>query len=117
MTLPVTNYEDLLDQVRELTQETILVQEQLASDLFSTIDSADLNHNLALIQKNYERGILPLFNSLFICAQQLFSVLLLKACDARSAWKEFFQSITDILVPKQFSKYFTYFRGEAIFKV
>ncbi|XP_011500880.1 PREDICTED: uncharacterized protein LOC105364598 [Ceratosolen solmsi marchali] len=57
MTLPVSNYEELLDKVRELTQETILVQEQLASDLFNTEDSADLNHNLALIQKNYERGI------------------------------------------------------------
>ncbi|XP_058789184.1 uncharacterized protein LOC131663102 isoform X2 [Phymastichus coffea] len=58
MTLPVSNYEDLLDQVQKLTQETILLQEQLSADLIGAPDdSADVNHNLALIQKNYERGI------------------------------------------------------------
>lgn len=44
MTLPVSSYEALLVQVRELTNETILLQQQLSSDLFDSIDhSSDVN--------------------------------------------------------------------------
>jgi len=56
MTLPVSSYEELLIQVRELTHETILLQRQLSSDLFDNADPPDVNHNFSGVQKNYERG-------------------------------------------------------------
>ena len=56
MTLPVSNYQELLIQVRELTHETIRLQRQLSSDLFDNADPPDVNHNFSLGQKNYERG-------------------------------------------------------------
>ncbi|XP_012245598.1 uncharacterized protein LOC100744104 isoform X6 [Bombus impatiens] len=56
MTLPVSNYQELLIQVRELTHETIRLQRQLSSDLFDNADPPDVNHNFSLGQKNYENG-------------------------------------------------------------
>lgn len=56
MTLPVSSYEELLIQVRELTHETILLQRQLSSDLFDNADPPDVNHNFSFVQKNYEKG-------------------------------------------------------------
>lgn len=56
MTLPVSSYEELLIQVRELTHETILLQRQLSSDLFDNVDPPDVNHNFSFAQKNYEKG-------------------------------------------------------------
>ncbi|XP_026825222.1 uncharacterized protein LOC105283639 isoform X2 [Ooceraea biroi] len=56
MTLPVSSYEELLIQVRELTHETILLQRQLSSDLFDNADPPDVNHNFSCVQKNYEKG-------------------------------------------------------------
>ncbi|XP_026675357.1 uncharacterized protein LOC108632269 isoform X2 [Ceratina calcarata] len=56
MTLPVSNYQELLVQVRELTHETIRLQRQLSSDLFDNADPPDVNHNFSLGQKNYENG-------------------------------------------------------------
>ncbi|XP_078036280.1 uncharacterized protein LOC144469657 isoform X1 [Augochlora pura] len=56
MTLPVSNYQELLIQVRELTHETIRLQRQLSSDLFDNVDPPDVNHNFCLGQKNYEKG-------------------------------------------------------------
>lgn len=56
MTLPVSNYQELLIQVRELTHETIRLQRQLSSDLFDNADPPDVNHNFSLSQKNYENG-------------------------------------------------------------
>jgi hypothetical protein len=56
MTLPVSSYEELLIQVRELTHETILLQRQLSSDLFDNGDPPDVNHNFSFVQKNYETG-------------------------------------------------------------
>lgn len=56
MTLPVSSYEELLIQVRELTHETILLQRQLSSDLFENVDPPDVNHNFSFAQKNYEKG-------------------------------------------------------------
>ena len=56
MTLPVNDYEELLDQVRALTHETILLQDQLSSDLLKSENSTDVNHNLSLIRKNYDKG-------------------------------------------------------------
>lgn len=56
MTLPVSSYEELLVQVRELTHETILLRRQLSSDLFENVNPTDLNHNLSLIQNHYEKG-------------------------------------------------------------
>ncbi|OAD59983.1 hypothetical protein WN48_07828 [Eufriesea mexicana] len=56
MTLPVSNYQELLIQVRELTHETIRLQRQLSSDLFDNADPPDVNHNFCVGQKNYENG-------------------------------------------------------------
>lgn len=55
MTLPVSSYEELLVQVRELTHETILLQRQLSSDLFDHADPPDVNRNF-FVRKNYEKG-------------------------------------------------------------
>ncbi|EFN86670.1 hypothetical protein EAI_03705 [Harpegnathos saltator] len=55
MTLPVSSYEELLVQVRELTHETILLQRQLSSDLFDNTDPPDVNHNFSFARKNYEK--------------------------------------------------------------
>lgn len=56
MTLPVSSYEELLIQVRELTHETILLQRQLSFDLFDNADPPDVNQNFSCGQKNYEKG-------------------------------------------------------------
>lgn len=56
MTLPVSSYEELLIQVRELTHETILLQRQLSSSLFDNVDPPDVNHNFSFVRKNYEKG-------------------------------------------------------------
>nr|XP_050861796.1 uncharacterized protein LOC127069121 isoform X5 [Vespula vulgaris] len=50
MTLPISSYEKLLDQVRELTHETRLLQRDLHSALYNANIPADVNHNF-----NYER--------------------------------------------------------------
>ncbi|XP_051159585.1 adenomatous polyposis coli protein-like isoform X2 [Leptopilina boulardi] len=69
MTLPVSSYEELLVQVRELTHETILLRRQLSSDLFENVDPTDLNHNLSLIQNHYEKGKLVSESVLRHCDQ------------------------------------------------
>ncbi|KAJ8675226.1 hypothetical protein QAD02_011012, partial [Eretmocerus hayati] len=69
MTLPMTSYEELLDQVRKLTNETILLQEHLSSNLYSTANPSDVNHNLSLIQKNYEKGLELADNVIRQCEQ------------------------------------------------
>jgi len=56
MTLPVSSYEELLIQVRELTHETILLQRQLSSDFFDNPDPPDVNHNFSFVRKKYEKG-------------------------------------------------------------
>lgn len=63
MTLPVSSYEELLIQVRELTHETILLQRQLSSDLFDnrSADPPDVNHNFSFLRKNYEKGEAKIF--------------------------------------------------------
>lgn len=67
MTLPVSSYEELLIQVRELTHETILLQRQLSSDLFDNVDPPDVNHNFSFAQKNYEKGKLLTDNVIQHC--------------------------------------------------
>ncbi|XP_014469288.1 PREDICTED: uncharacterized protein LOC106741609 isoform X2 [Dinoponera quadriceps] len=67
MTLPVSSYEELLIQVRELTHETILLQRQLSSDLFDNADPPDVNHNFSFAQKNYEKGKLLTDNAVRQC--------------------------------------------------
>ncbi|XP_043464200.1 uncharacterized protein LOC122499764 isoform X1 [Leptopilina heterotoma] len=69
MTLPVSSYEELLVQVRELTHETILLRRQLSSDLFENVNPTDLNHNLSLIQNHYEKGKLVSDSVLRHCDQ------------------------------------------------
>ncbi|XP_011870233.1 PREDICTED: uncharacterized protein LOC105563335 [Vollenhovia emeryi] len=67
MTLPVSSYEELLVQVRELTHETILLQRQLSSDLFDSADPPDVNHNFSFVRKNYEKGKLLTDNVIRHC--------------------------------------------------
>ncbi|XP_020277775.1 uncharacterized protein LOC109851768 isoform X2 [Pseudomyrmex gracilis] len=67
MTLPVSSYEELLIQVRQLTHETILLQHQLSSDLFDNADPPDVNHNFSYVQKNYEKGNLLTDNVIRHC--------------------------------------------------
>ncbi|XP_011647570.1 uncharacterized protein LOC105433815 [Pogonomyrmex barbatus] len=67
MTLPVSSYEELLIQVRELTHETILLQRQLSSDLFDNADPPDVNHNFSLVRKHYEKGKLLVDNAIRHC--------------------------------------------------
>lgn len=58
MTLPVSSYEQLLDQVREITNETILLRQQLSYDLQDNGDDAtDVNHNVAL--RRHQNGRVP----------------------------------------------------------
>lgn len=57
MTLPVSIYEALLVQVREITHETILLQQQLSSDLFhDNVNTTDSNHNLTNSHYNYDNN-------------------------------------------------------------
>ncbi|XP_043268627.1 uncharacterized protein [Venturia canescens] len=56
MTLPVSSYEALLVQVRELTHETILLQRQLSSDLYNNTEPTDLNHNFKHFHNNYSQA-------------------------------------------------------------
>ncbi|TGZ37221.1 Uncharacterized protein DBV15_10117 [Temnothorax longispinosus] len=67
MTLPVSSYEELLIQVRELTHETILLQRQLSCDLVDNADPPDVNHNFSFIRKNYEKGKLLADNVIRHC--------------------------------------------------
>lgn len=74
MNLSVSNYEELLDQVRELTHETIILQDQLASDLFNTVDPADVNHNLTLPPKNYEKGNFYVYCNVILVSDSLSKI-------------------------------------------
>ncbi|KAK0159845.1 hypothetical protein PV327_010912 [Microctonus hyperodae] len=57
MTLPVSIYEALLVQVREITHETILLQQQLSSDLLhDNVNTTDSNHNLTNSHYNYDNN-------------------------------------------------------------
>ncbi|KAG7203761.1 hypothetical protein KM043_013785 [Ampulex compressa] len=67
MTLPVSSYEELLIQVRELTHETILLQRQLSSDLYDNANPPDVNHNFSFVQKSYEKGKLLTDNVIRQC--------------------------------------------------
>lgn len=84
MTLPVSSYEALLVQVRELTNETILLQQQLSSDLFDNIERTDVNHNLTQLQNNTENGkryfnqLICYFFYLFVENRSVFYILILQ---------------------------------------
>ncbi|KAI4480290.1 hypothetical protein M0804_010288 [Polistes exclamans] len=56
MTLPISSYEKLLDQVRELTHETRLLQRDLHSALYNANIPQDVNHNLTYERRDCKKG-------------------------------------------------------------
>ena len=61
------NYDELLDQVRELTNESKLLEDQLSTDLLnSSVNPADLNHNLSFFKKDIEKGIYQHARDIFL---------------------------------------------------
>ncbi|XP_046834094.1 uncharacterized protein LOC124430908 isoform X1 [Vespa crabro] len=56
MTLPISSYEKLLDQVRELTHETRLLQRDLHSALYNANIPPDVNHNFNYDRRDCKKG-------------------------------------------------------------
>ncbi|KAK2589344.1 hypothetical protein KPH14_007889 [Odynerus spinipes] len=56
MTLPISSYEKLLDQVRELTHETRLLQRDLHSALYNANIPPDVNHNFPYERRDCKKG-------------------------------------------------------------
>ncbi|XP_043492624.1 uncharacterized protein LOC122518035 isoform X1 [Polistes fuscatus] len=56
MTLPISSYEKLLDQVRELTHETRLLQRDLHSALYNANIPQDVNHNFTYERRDCKKG-------------------------------------------------------------